>query len=341
MNKACVRNRCVDPCVGVCGTEALCTVLNHIPICSCAQGTTGDAFKHCVIITQREEPLASHDPCYPSPCGVNTVCRTSGGVPICECIPGYSGRPAGAGCHPECVISSDCPRTKSCVNNRCIDPCPDVCGFGATCRTVNHSPICSCPDQTFGDPFAECRPVAVEHEPANPCFPSPCNPNGYCQVINGNAICTYPECITNDDCSLDRSCFNQKCSDPCIAACGLNSICSVVNHQAICSCPPGFFGSPYVQCALPRDEVIPLRPECESDSECTNDKACINQKCVNPCVQLSICGDNAICHVQAHRPLCVCHEGFTGNAQLACYESTFFFGGRRYFCGLPTLCVLF
>lgn len=110
MNKACVRNRCVDPCVGVCGVEAICTVLNHIPICSCAYGTTGDAFKQCVIVAEREGPLASHDPCYPSPCGVNTVCRVTGGSPICECIPGYSGRPSGSGCHPECVISSDCAR---------------------------------------------------------------------------------------------------------------------------------------------------------------------------------------------------------------------------------------
>lgn len=330
MSKACIRNKCQDPCIGVCGTEAICTVSNHIPVCSCPIGTTGDAFKHCVIIVERDEPLASKDPCYPSPCGVNSICRNSANTAICECIPGYFGNPSGGGCHPECVISSDCDRTKSCVNNKCVDPCPDVCGFGATCRTVNHSPICSCPTQTIGDPFVECRPVL--NEPTNPCLPSPCSPNGICRVLNGAAVCTYPECITNDDCSSDRSCFNQKCSDPCINACGLNAICNAINHQPICSCPPNYFGSPYVQCSLPRDEPIqPIRPECESDSDCSNDKACINEKCKNPCQQGNICAENAVCHVQAHRPLCVCHEGYTGNAQYACYESKFF-SKKKFLC---------
>lgn len=319
MSKACIRNRCQDPCIGVCGTEAICTVSNHIPICTCPPGTTGDAFRLC-LAEERHIPTdgVNRDPCYPSPCSVNTVCRSQGNVPICECIPGYFGNPTGAGCHPECVISSDCPRTKSCVNNKCIDPCPDVCGYGATCKTVNHSPICSCPSQTAGDPFVECRPVLREQD--NPCSPNPCNINGFCRVINGAAICTYPECITNDDCSTDRSCFNQKCSDPCVNACGVNAICNAINHQPVCSCPPNYVGSPYVQCRLPLDEPYPVRPECESDLDCSNDKACINERCQSPCALGRVCAENAICHVQAHRPLCVCQEGFTGNAQFACYE---------------------
>lgn len=335
MSKACIRNKCQDPCPGVCGVEALCTVSNHIPICSCPQGTTGDAFRQCVIVVERQEPVGHQDPCYPTPCGVNTICRNVANAAVCECIPGYFGSPTGAGCHPECVISSDCPRTKACVNNKCVDPCPDVCGYGATCKTVNHSPICSCPSQTAGDPFVECRPS----ERSNPCVPSPCGPNGICRVVNSAAVCTYPECITNDDCSTDRSCFNQKCSDPCINACGVNAICNAINHQPICSCPPGYFGSPYVQCSLPKDEPIPPpRPECESDSDCSNDKACINEKCRNPCIDRNICAENAVCHVQAHRPLCVCNEGYTGNAQYACHESKlkfqmflFFFFRLLYF----------
>lgn len=318
MSKACIRNKCQDPCIGICGIEAICTVSNHIPICTCPPGTTGDAFRQCVFEERHIPPESARDACYPSPCSVNTICRSQGSIPICECIPGYFGNPNGAGCHPECVISSDCSRSKACVNNKCIDPCPDVCGFGAICKTVNHSPICSCPSQTAGDPFVECRPIAREQE--NPCLLNPCNINGFCRVINGAAICTYPECITNDDCSADRSCFNQKCSDPCVNACGVNSICNVINHQPVCSCPPNYVGSPYVQCRLPHDEPYPVRPECESDSDCSNDKACINERCQNPCALSRICGENAICHVQAHRPLCVCQEGFTGNAQFACYE---------------------
>jgi hypothetical protein len=47
MNKACIRNKCQDPCPGTCGVGAICTVSNHIPICSCPPGTTGDAFRIC------------------------------------------------------------------------------------------------------------------------------------------------------------------------------------------------------------------------------------------------------------------------------------------------------
>lgn len=46
-NKACVRNKCVDPCIGVCGLNADCTVINHVPTCSCVQGFIGNAFVQC------------------------------------------------------------------------------------------------------------------------------------------------------------------------------------------------------------------------------------------------------------------------------------------------------
>ena len=51
MDRACIRNKCLDPCPGTCGVSAICTVSNHIPICSCPDGTTGDAFRLCSPIT--------------------------------------------------------------------------------------------------------------------------------------------------------------------------------------------------------------------------------------------------------------------------------------------------
>ena len=45
--KACVNQFCVDPCTGTCGTNAKCDVVNHIPMCSCLPGTTGDPFTLC------------------------------------------------------------------------------------------------------------------------------------------------------------------------------------------------------------------------------------------------------------------------------------------------------
>lgn len=86
--------------------------------------------------------------------------------------------------------------------------------------------------------------------PQDPCNPSPCGRNGQCRVINGIASCVYPECIINQDCPRDKACFNQKCRDPCVDACGINAICQVVNHNAVCSCPPGYVGEPRLQCSI-------------------------------------------------------------------------------------------
>lgn len=46
-DKACIRNKCVDPCVGTCGLNAQCIVAKHIPICSCLPNFIGDAFVSC------------------------------------------------------------------------------------------------------------------------------------------------------------------------------------------------------------------------------------------------------------------------------------------------------
>lgn len=313
MNRACIRNKCEDPCPGTCGINAICTVRNHIPICSCPDNFIGEAFTLC---TQRIETPLETDPCNPSPCGVNTICKTSGKNAICECLPGFFGTASASGCRPECTISADCSRDKACVNTKCIDPCPGVCGFKALCQVINHSPVCSCPPPLLGDPFTLCKEQLPE--PQDLCNPSPCRLNGQCRIINGIASCIYPECVINQDCPRDRACYNQKCKDPCRDACGLNALCQVVNHRAICTCPPNYYGSPEVQCLLQIEPPKP-KPECLQDVDCTNDKACINQKCLNPCVA-GICGTNSECRPQAHRAVCICKDGYTGNAQRACFE---------------------
>ena len=47
LNQACMREKWKDPCPGSCGTFAQCTVMNHVPICSCIEGYTGDPFTNC------------------------------------------------------------------------------------------------------------------------------------------------------------------------------------------------------------------------------------------------------------------------------------------------------
>lgn len=46
-NLACVSERCVDPCIGACGSGAACRVINHNAVCTCPPGYTGDATAVC------------------------------------------------------------------------------------------------------------------------------------------------------------------------------------------------------------------------------------------------------------------------------------------------------
>lgn len=92
------------------------------------------------------------DSCNPSPCGSNTECNNG----ECACQADYYGDPY-IGCRPECTISSDCDKSKICVNKKCINPCPDTCGSNAMCDVVNHIPMCSCPPGYTGNSFVSCH----------------------------------------------------------------------------------------------------------------------------------------------------------------------------------------
>lgn len=95
-------------------------------------------------------------PCHPDPCGDNARCTASGTVAYCTCLPGFFGD-ARVQCRPECLVSSDCPLTLSCISQKCRDPCPGTCGNNALCSVVSHNPVCACPEGYTGDPFTDCR----------------------------------------------------------------------------------------------------------------------------------------------------------------------------------------
>lgn len=48
-NKACINQKCADPCPGTCGINARCQVVSHNPICSCPPSYTGDPFVRCLF----------------------------------------------------------------------------------------------------------------------------------------------------------------------------------------------------------------------------------------------------------------------------------------------------
>ena len=179
---ACVQQKCVDPCPGVCGQNARCKVQFHNPTCICDFGFYGDPFSSCVRTTSMNyftnnfnlikevninylflaPPAVTRpvDPCNPSPCGSNAICSERNHAAACQCIPEYFGDPYVA-CRPECVVNSDCPSDKACQRNKCIDPCPGTCGINAACRILNHIPTCSCIEGYIGDPFTSCRLVPI------------------------------------------------------------------------------------------------------------------------------------------------------------------------------------
>ena len=186
-------------------------------------------------------------------------------------------------CRPECVVNADCPIDKACINRKCQDPCPGLCGVNAKCDVRNHVPICICIPGYIGDPFSQCyrpsselkvyirfdtilnliifaatpRPIEV----IQPCNPSPCGTNAQCSEQRGAASCRCildyignpyveckPECTVNSECPRDKACVNNHCTDPCPGVCGVHASCRVANHVPQCTCDPGYSGNPFVSC---------------------------------------------------------------------------------------------
>lgn len=153
-NRACIKQKCMDPCLGQCGINSKCLVINHSPICTCMEHFTGDPFSRCFAM-EMHLPEKQYNPCLPSPCGPFSECRENYGVPSCTCLSNYMGAPPN--CRPECVINADCKSNLACINQKCIDPCPGSCGIKAQCIVKTHMPICTCYDNYVGDAFIECK----------------------------------------------------------------------------------------------------------------------------------------------------------------------------------------
>ncbi|XP_065211196.1 neurogenic locus notch homolog protein 1-like [Planococcus citri] len=351
-NKACRELKCQDVCVGKCGNNAQCQMINHEPICSCKPGFTGNPFVYCI----KEEK----NPCNPSPCGPNSECHKEDNHAVCSCQNNYFGSPPKTMCRPECNSDSECPQNKACRELKCQDVCVGKCGNNAQCQMINHEPICSCKPGFTGNPFVYCI-----KEEKNPCNPSPCGPNSECHKEDNRAVCSCQnnyfgsppmtmctrECNSDSECPQNKACRELKCQDVCIGKCGNNAQCQMINHEPICSCKPGFTGNPFVYCI--KEEKNPCnpspcgpnsechkednravcscqkkyfgsppttvcRPECNSDSECPQNKACLDLKCLDVCV--GKCGNNAQCQMINHEPICSCQQGFTGNPFVYCIK---------------------
>lgn len=89
---------------------------------------------------------------------MNAICREQTNAGSCTCLPDHVGDPY-TGCRPECVMNSECPKNRACINNKCKDPCPGTCGVNAECFVINHAPSCSCISGYTGNPIRACHEI--------------------------------------------------------------------------------------------------------------------------------------------------------------------------------------
>ena len=105
------------------------------------------------------------EPCEGDPCGRYAQCKDISGVAACSCLPGYVGTPPN--CRPECLIHSECPSDKACINEKCRDPCPGACGAYAECSVIQHNAVCRCQSGYEGDAFSACRRITTSEYSTN------------------------------------------------------------------------------------------------------------------------------------------------------------------------------
>ena len=113
-----------------------------------------------LVFLATPRPIEVIEPCNPSPCGRNAECTERGQAASCRCILDYIGNPY-VECKPECTVNSECPRDKACINNKCGDPCPGVCGAHATCSVNNHNAQCRCDPGYTGNAFVSCSRITT------------------------------------------------------------------------------------------------------------------------------------------------------------------------------------
>lgn len=224
-----------------------------------------------MFLVESQPPQDPINPCNPSPCGPHSECREIGNSPSCTCLREFIGIPPN--CRPECASNSECSSNLACINQKCKDPCPGMCGENAECRVVSHTPNCVCTIGYVGDPFTQCITAHTPvYEQATPCIPNPCGANAQCREQNNAGSCQClpeyignpyegcrPECVLNSDCPSNRACVRNKCMDPCPGTCGQKAECQVINHLATCNCHIGYTGDPYQFCNIQLNERKSLK----------------------------------------------------------------------------------
>lgn len=344
-NKTCLNSTCINPCEipNICGEKAFCSPSNHVGICICEPGTTGDPHLGCFPFQYCSEEIQcpSGSKCSNGLC--SSQCTNARECLSDQlCIQGI--------CQPTCTSNNSCPEHQFCQNNiciqefkcktnvdcnddekcasntlgqrNCVDACEEVlCGRNAECHSKNHIASCYCKIGFIGDPTDE------------------------------KLGCQQKECENDEQCSKDKLCDQYMCKIACLVhnPCGKNTLCSAERHKQTCYCQPGYTGDPHLGCHLidfcadqpcapganchnsrgsfkctcshgsvgdPYNEGCQPSVECASNNDCPNEGECyqndITRKCRDVC-ENTICGTNAECIAVDHIGHCTCRDGYFGD----------------------------
>ncbi|PNF25788.1 hypothetical protein B7P43_G12126 [Cryptotermes secundus] len=345
-SKACIDSRCVDPCSlpNVCGQNAHCLPLNHVGVCSCYSGYTGNPQLGCVTVqycstnsqcpagTRCNSGICTSECTSARECISDQLCIQGVCQPTCKS--NYS-CPAFQFCQNSicvkevrCQTDYDCSDTETCIENavgqaECLNACdgPILCGRNAECTAQHHQSLCSCKTGYHGNPIDDkigCQPI---------------------------------ECETNEQCSNDKLCEDYMCKIACLVRnpCGINALCSAQNHEQVCYCQPGYTGDPQIGCQLidfctdspcgpgarcdnsrgsykclcpigtvgdPYHDGCHAPVECSHNEDCPAAAECTQSNGVPKCKDVcenAICGPNAECVANDHASACVCRSGYEGS----------------------------
>ena len=190
----CRNGQCDDPCngSGVCGLQAVCSVVSHEPVCSCPAGMRGQPERGGTCLESGFECSGDNE------CGLEQICLRA------MCVAG-------------CRTHANCPSDKSCVNGQCQSPCAlgGMCGVNSICRAVAHEAKCSCAPGYSGDPLRQCSRSYVECESASDCGRGYVCVNNNCRDINECLQEKLP-CGPSASCSNEPGWFRCQCPPPLV-----------------------------------------------------------------------------------------------------------------------------
>lgn len=162
----CMNYHCKEACTPrLCGPNAVCNTTDHKTKCECKENYIGDPYHQCIL----QRNLSNFNPCDSIQCGNNTKCVQQNGIGLCQCLPNFIGN-AYVGCiratkpDQKCLKHTDCLSTQTCIQNKCINPCPDFCPDNADCKINDHILVCSCKAGYSGDDYHYCTKIERDGE---------------------------------------------------------------------------------------------------------------------------------------------------------------------------------